>query len=277
MSTPTPFSVATQASSGLSMGQQLAALHQISVVLSRSLELEQTLTSMLQSLYEHAQMAHGLVCLFDHNRSALFIQAMQGVDPEVVKDIKSVRYRIGEGILGTVMHQRQPVVVPRVADDPRFLDRLNLFEYSLPFICVPIPGIDQEPIGVLAAQPCASDIEGLPVRTRFMEMVANLIAQTVRLVGQAHRESEALRSERDTLRRKVRNQYGFDNMVGQSPVMRQIFDSIRQVAKWDTTVLVRGESGTGKELIANAIHYNSPRASGPFVKLNCAALPETLL
>lgn len=113
-------------------------------------------------------------------------------------------------------------------DDPRFLDRLNLFEYSLPFICVPIPGIDQEPIGVLAAQPCASDIEGLPVRTRFMEMVANLIAQTVRLVGQAHRESEALRSERDTLRRKVRNQYGFDNMVGQSPVMRQIFDSIRQ-------------------------------------------------
>ncbi len=277
MSTPTPFSVATQASSGLSMGQQLAALHQISVVLSRSLELEQTLTAMLQSLYEHAQMAHGLVCLFDHNRSALFIQAMQGVDPEVVKDIKSVRYRIGEGILGTVMHQRQPVVVPRVADDPRFLDRLNLFEYSLPFICVPIPGVDQEPIGVLAAQPCASDIEGLPVRTRFMEMVANLIAQTVRLVGQAHRESEALRSERDTLRRKVRNQYGFDNMVGQSPVMRQIFDSIRQVAKWDTTVLVRGESGTGKELIANAIHYNSPRASGPFVKLNCAALPETLL
>lgn len=59
--------------------------------------------------------------------------------------------------------------------------------------------------------------------------------------------------------------------------MRQIFDSIRQVAKWDTTVLVRGESGTGKELIANAIHYNSPRTSGPFVKLNCAALPDTLL
>lgn len=66
-------------------------------------------------------------------------------------------------------------------------------------------------------------------------------------------------------------------MVGQTQAMRQIFDSIRQVAKWDTTVLVRGESGTGKELIANAIHYNSPRANGPFVKLNCAALPDTLL
>lgn len=262
---------------GLSMQQQLNALHQISVVLSRSLDLEQTLAAMLQSLHEQAQMQHGLVSLFDHNRSALFIQAMHGVDPEVIKDVKSVRYRMGEGILGTVMHQGHSLVIPKVADDPRFLDRLNVFEYGLPFICVPIPGVDSSPIGVLAAQPLSPDEESLPARTRFMEMLANLIAQTVRLVGQAHRESEALRSERDSLRRKVRHQYGFDNMVGQTPSMRQIFDSIRQVAKWDTTVLVRGESGTGKELIANAIHYNSPRASGPFVKLNCAALPDTLL
>ena len=100
-------------------------------------------------------------------------------------------------------------------------------------------------------------------------MVANLIGQTVRLVGKVHSEQEAIKSERDSLRRKVRSQYGFDNMVGQTQIMRQIFDSIRQVAKWDTTVLVRGESGTGKELIANAIHYNSPRVNGPFVKLNC--------
>ena len=69
---------------GLSMQQQLAALHQISVVLSRSLDLEQTLSAMLQSLHEHAQMQFGLVSLFDHNRSALFIQALHGVDPEVI-------------------------------------------------------------------------------------------------------------------------------------------------------------------------------------------------
>ncbi len=273
-----PFTVQSSTpATGLSMQQQLAALHQISVALSRSLDLEHTLAAMLQSLHEHARMQYGLVSLFDHDRSALFIQALHGVDPEVIKDVKGVRYRIGEGILGTVMHLGQPVALPRVADDPRFLDRLNLFEYSLPFICVPIPGSDKTPIGVLAAQPLQAGADSLPVQTRFMEMVANLITQTVRLVGQAHSENEALRSERDSLRRKVRHQYGFDNMVGQTSVMRQIFDSIRQVAKWDTTVLVRGESGTGKELIANAIHYNSPRSSGPFVKLNCAALPDSLL
>jgi Nif-specific regulatory protein len=59
--------------------------------------------------------------------------------------------------------------------------------------------------------------------------------------------------------------------------MRLVFEQVRQVAKWNTTVLMRGESGTGKELIANAIHYNSPRAGGAFVKLNCAALPDNLL
>jgi Nif-specific regulatory protein len=59
--------------------------------------------------------------------------------------------------------------------------------------------------------------------------------------------------------------------------MRRVFDQIRMVAKWNTTVLIRGETGTGKELIANAIHYNSPRARGAYVRLNCASLPENLL
>lgn len=261
----------------LSMQQQLNALHQISIVLSRSLDMEDTLRSMLQTLSDIAHMQYGLVSLFDHNRSALFIQAVYGIDAEVVKDVKSVRYRMGEGIMGTVMHQGHSLVIPRVADDPRFLDRLNLYDYGLPFICVPIPGADSQPVGVLAAQPQSADESELPARTRFMEMVANLIGQTVRLIGKVNSEHEAIKTERDSLRRKVRSQYGFDNMVGQTQAMRQIFDSIRQVAKWDTTVLVRGESGTGKELIANAIHYNSPRVNGPFVKLNCAALPDTLL
>jgi len=75
----------------------------------------------------------------------------------------------------------------------------------------------------------------------------------------------------------VRGHYAFDNIVGHATVMQRIFDMVRQVAKWNTTVLIRGESGTGKELIANAIHYNSPRHNGPFIKVNCAALPENLL
>jgi Nif-specific regulatory protein len=108
-------------------------------------------------------------------------------------------------------------------------------------------------------------------------MIANLIGQAVRLSRMVEDERRSLREERDTLRREVRGDHGFDSIIGHTRAMRLVFDQVRQVAKWNTTVLIRGESGTGKELIANAIHYNSPRASNNFVKLNCAALPDNLL
>jgi Nif-specific regulatory protein len=108
-------------------------------------------------------------------------------------------------------------------------------------------------------------------------MVANLIGQTVRLSRKVEHERQEIEAERDKLRREVRAEHGFDSIVGHTAVMRRVFTQVRQVAKWNTTVLIRGESGTGKELIANAIHYNSPRSNGSFIKLNCASLPDTLL
>jgi len=128
----------------------------------------------------------------------------------------------------------------------------------------------------LTAQPPGYD-DLLYERAHFLEMVANLIARSVQLAWEVQRERQDLTAERDSLRWAVRERYGFDNIVGHSRPMQRIFEQVRQVAKWNTTVLIRGESGTGKELIASAIHYNSSRSSGPFVKLNCAALPDNLL
>jgi Nif-specific regulatory protein len=187
-----------------------------------------------------------------------------------------VRYQPGEGIVGRILERGERVVLRRVADDARFLDRLHLYDRELPFIGVPIALGERDYAGVLAAQPPCSD-ELLYERARFLEMVANLIARSVRLSWEVERERRDLTAERDSLRRAVREQYGFDSVVGHSQLMQRVFEQVRQVAKWNTTVLVRGESGTGKELVASAIHYNSPRAGGPFVKLNCAALPDNLL
>jgi len=84
-------------------------------------------------------------------------------------------------------------------------------------------------------------------------------------------------TERDNLKQNLVKNYRFENIIGHSAPMLKVFDVIRQVAKWNTTVLIRGESGTGKEVVANAIHFNSSCSNGPFLKLNCAALPDTLL
>jgi len=90
-------------------------------------------------------------------------------------------------------------------------------------------------------------------------------------------ERRSLRRETQELRTQLTERYSFDNIVGNSPEMQQIFKSIAQVAPSRATVLLAGESGTGKELVAAAIHHRSPRHAAPFVKLHCAALAETLL
>jgi Nif-specific regulatory protein len=110
-----------------------------------------------------------------------------------------------------------------------------------------------------------------------MEMVANLIVQSVRFYRKLEGDCCHQTYEKIRAKHAASGQCGFDNIIGDSPQMRRVFELVRQVAKWNTTVLIRGESGTGKELIANAIHYNSPRAGGPFIKLNCAALTDNLL
>ena len=90
-------------------------------------------------------------------------------------------------------------------------------------------------------------------------------------------ERTKLRREASELRSQLRERYSFENIVGSSPEMQQVFKSVAQIAPSRATILISGDSGTGKELVAAAIHHRSPRASGAFVRLHCAALAETLL
>src|SRR5690606_24800818 len=159
----------------------------------------------------------------------------------------SVRYRAGEGVIGNILKHGESVVLGRISSEPRFLDRLALYDLELPFIGVSIKAQDGSTIGVLAAQPELPADDTLPDRARFMETVACLLAQTVRLALNLE-TGQRLADERDELRREVRAKYGFENMVvGNTMSMRRVFDQVRRVAKFDSTVLVLGESGTGKE------------------------------
>ncbi|MBB3103887.1 nif-specific transcriptional activator NifA [Azomonas macrocytogenes] len=256
---------------------QIQALASIARVLSRVQQVEELLTQVLAVLHNDLGLLHGLVSITDPKNDTLQIGAIYTDSQTVIQAAESARYRNGEGIIGHVLKNGDSIVLGRIASDPRFLDRLALYDLELPFIAVPIKNPEGSTIGVLAAQPASRADELLPERTRLLEIVANLLSQTVRLVVNLE-DGRDVADERDELRREVRAKYGFENMVvGHTASMRQIFDQIRRVAKWNSTVLILGESGTGKELIASAIHYNSPRSHRPLIRLNCAALPETLL
>lgn len=101
--------------------------------------------------------------------------------------------------------------------------------------------------------------------------------EELKLIVQKAIESRDLKMENRRLQEEVEERYQFDNIIGKSKEMREIYATIRQIAEKNSTVLIHGESGTGKELVARAIHYNSPRKNKPFVAVNCAAIPETLI
>ncbi len=252
---------------------ELETLYQVSRVLSHSLNFKQTLDRVLNALHEGMALERGMVSLIDAASGELQVSLVYGVSDTVTEEVS---YLPGEGVVGTILKTGQSIAVECIMDEPRFLSRLGIYDPRGAFVGVPIR-IGQKVVGVLAAQPAPAITKTLDEYQRFLEMVANLIGQSVRLSQEVAQEKMEIAEERDVLRRTVRAQYGFDNIIGHTQSMRRIFEQVRLVAKWNTTVLIRGETGTGKELIANAIHYNSPRARGPFVKLNCAALPETLL
>lgn len=90
-------------------------------------------------------------------------------------------------------------------------------------------------------------------------------------------EHQNLKRENIQLRKEVEKKYGFGNMIGKSPAMKEVYDLIERVAQTTSNVLILGESGTGKELVARAVHYNSARKNKPFIPINCSAIPEGLL
>ena len=103
------------------------------------------------------------------------------------------------------------------------------------------------------------------------------LAEEQRRLASVERRARTLEQSLKTARSELHQRYGFEQMIGRSPLLREALTRAAQVARTETTVLITGESGTGKELVARAIHYSSPRADGPFVAVNCAALPDTLL
>ena len=172
------------------------------------------------------------------------------------------------------------MVVPRASSEPMLLHRASkrpeLPQQELSFVCVPIM-LNRKAIGALSI-----DLKFKPDRDfdrtgKFLGVVASMLAQAIKIQRLIEEDRRRLEDENTHLRQELRERYDFSNIIGTSGPVRQMYEQVAQVAGTNTTVLIRGESGTGKELIAHAIHYNSLRAKKPFVKVSCAALPDTLI
>lgn len=257
--------------------QELLLLFEMSQVLDRSMDLRDSMGPVLEAIAEHMGMLRGTITLFNRESGEIYIEAAHGLS-ESQKE--RGRYRPGEGVIGKVVKTGRPAAVPHISDEPLFLDRTGarkgLSKKDISFICVPIK-IENEVVGTLSADRLFEEGISLEEDVRLLAIIASMIAQAVRLRQQALEERHRLLEENERLQSQLKERFHPSNIVGNSKGMQIVYDLIAQVSKSDTTVLIRGESGTGKELVAHAIHYNSMRASKPFIKVNCGALPESVV
>jgi len=257
--------------------RQLSDLLEVSQTLGSTLNLKASLTRILEILEESRGTLSAAIFLKDEDAGDLGVEAATGA---AAATARNSRYRLGEGITGRVVASGKPVMVPRVSREPLFLDRSGVFKKSgkeeMSFVCVPIKA-DNRTVGALGVGLPYHKDRSYDQEGKLFGIVASMIGQAVRVHKLVEGERKRLLDENTKLRQELRDRYDIRNIVGSSRAMQQVYEHVAQVAPASTTVLIRGESGTGKELVAHALHYSSPRAKKPFVKVSCGALPESLI
>lgn len=257
---------------------ELSTLYEIAKRLGSSLDLKVTLPSILEILSESMGMRRGTLTLLDPETKQLYIEFAHGLTPE---EKKRGIYKIGEGVTGKVVETGEPIIVPDIGKEPLFLNRTrsrgDIKKENISFISVPVKS-KGETMGVLSVDRLFPDkAVSLDEDVRVLTVMASLIGQAITIARMVESERRNLIKEKMTLQRELKSPYRFANIVFVSDKMREVLDAAWRVSQSKATVLLRGESGTGKELIAKTIHYHSKRCDKPFISMNCAAIPETLI
>lgn len=255
---------------------KLSALLAICQVIDRALDLEQTLADILRILSENLAMQRATVTLFDRNSGLLNISASYGLKPE---EKERGVYRLDEGVTGRIFQTAEPYYVPDVSREPLFLDKTGaraVQKNTLSFLGVPIL-LGGSPIGVLNVDRLFHDHVKVDEDMEFLSVVATLIAQFISLNEKVRKREEVLRAENVQLKSQLSRENKGPYIVGRSHAMQEVQRQLERVAPTKATVLLLGESGVGKTLIARIIHELSDRRAYPFIKVNCASIPENLL
>ncbi|QIR77073.1 sigma 54-interacting transcriptional regulator [Sulfurospirillum diekertiae] len=254
--------------------RELMTLYETATVVSNSLDLVASLEKALLILKNRLHLEKCVIHTLGEDN---LLTVYAGIDfSKHQKELAT--YKLGEGATGYAAESKEPVVIENLHNDMMFLNKSgNRDQNAISYIAVPML-VDQEVIGVLGANITKTTAINFESTIRVLTILSSIFAQSIRSHDINLKEKERLKElklyykmEWDS---KVHN---FGDIIGESPKMKMVYNVVERIAESNVTVLVRGETGTGKELVAAAIHKRSKRRDEPFVKLNCAAITDTLI
>lgn len=234
-------------------------------------DIHSLLTRILESATLLCAGDASSLLLIDRDAEELRFEVAVGLK---ASEVKRFTVKIGEGIAGWVVLHNKSLIVNDAANDQRHLRQIpEVIGYpSRNMLAVPMR-VKDECIGVIEVLNKADGRDFTQDDLEWLEIFTNQAALAIVNA----RSFERAHSEIRLLRDKITTEQGFHTMVSKSPLILEKLDIVDRVAKTDSSVLILGESGVGKEIFAEQIHLRSPRGSAPFVRVNCAAIPEGLL
>jgi Nif-specific regulatory protein len=253
--------------------RRLTTLHEVSRALSGTLHVASALQGALEVLEQHHRMAAVAVVLQTGSAGSLEVKAATqrgvGTRPSAARD----------PLVRRVIESARPVVVERAGDEPlleRRRARGRSRDADLTVICLPLV-LDDAPVGAVRVELPFKAERNYDRLVWFYRVVASMMGEALRLARLVDVERRRLAGEPVPSEDEAVAREAWHRLIGAGAAMARVHEQVQRVARSIATVLLLGESGTGKELVAEAIHRLSPRRRGPFVKVSCAALPESLL
>jgi Nif-specific regulatory protein len=257
--------------------RELGLLTRMGEVLGTALDPQSFYNQTMDTLAHELGMVRGTLVLLDRTENKLKIAAAHGLS---TSERARGEYAVGEGVIGQVVETGVSEVIPDICQDARFRNRITAHRidtaHPIAFICVPIK-VDNEVVGALSIDRPFAAGSMLDKDLRLLLIVASIISQVLKINRLIHVEKDEILTRNKQALDEMRRRYRIENLIGQSHVIEQVLSTAATAAKSRAAILITGETGTGKELVANVVHYNSDRSQGPFIKVNCGALPETLL
>ncbi len=243
-------------------------------MLASTAEVTDTIEQAMRLLKRNSYLERCTLFMLNDDGSTLELNASIDLTPQ---QRRMATYKLGEGATGLAAQSAEPVVIENIHNNINYLNKIGTVNAkSISYVAVPILQ-DDGVIGVISANIEKDSVLNFDDIVRMLTIVGSLFGGTLARLQKFTKEKEELTELKTYYKEQSLSEYKFESIIGKSTKMRQIFNMLETVSPSDATILVRGETGTGKELIATAVHNLSNRKNGPLIKLNCAAISETLL